>query len=48
VRQLLDEAEAVAPRPGEIPASAYDASLRAVDPELVASLRAALDGAADR
>ena len=42
VRRLLDEAEAGAPRPGETPTSAYDASLRAVDAAVVASLRAAL------
>ena len=46
VRRLLDEAESMAPRPGETPTSAYDASLRAVDPRLVAQLRAALNGAA--
>jgi hypothetical protein len=45
VRRLLDEAEAVAPRPGETPTSSYAASLRAVDPAVVASLRAALRGA---
>jgi hypothetical protein len=45
---MLDEAEAVAPRPGEIPTSPYDASLRAVDAKLVASLRAALDGTGPR
>jgi len=44
VRRLLDEAERLAPRLGEIPTSAYDAALRAVDPTSVASLRAELDG----
>ena len=44
VRRYLDEAEAVAPRPGEMPTSTYDASLRAVDPAAVASLRAAVAG----
>jgi O-antigen ligase len=38
-RNLLEEALALAPRPGEIPTSSYDAALRAVDPHLVEALR---------
>jgi O-antigen ligase/cytochrome c-type biogenesis protein CcmH/NrfG len=42
-RSLLDEALALAPRAGEVPASSYDAALRAVDPKLVEALRRDLD-----
>lgn len=38
-RKLLDEAEANALPPGVRPSSPYDAALRAIDPELVASIR---------
>jgi len=48
VRRILDEAIAVAPRPGETPSSSYDAAMRAVDPAVVASLRAAFEGGGSR
>ena len=42
-RILLDEALALAPRAGEIPASSYDAALRAIDAKTVEAIRRDLD-----
>lgn len=42
-RTLLDEALALAPHAGEIPASSYDAALRAIDAKTVEAIRRDLD-----
>ena len=42
-RQLVDEAEALALRPGATATSPYDASLRSVDPKLLAGVRRSLE-----
>ncbi len=47
-QRLLDEAQALAPREGEVPNSSHDAALRGVDPKLVDGLRRDLAAGAAR
>jgi len=47
-QRLLDEAQTLAPREGDVPSSSYDAALRGVDPKLVDALRRDLAAGAAR